>query len=1018
MSEEKKEGSGLAAAMPVTAMLAILAGMFLSSSLPYKDERPSVRPLQSNYSAVQDVEARLWQDPFAAIDGVAKCQISESHNPPSNVCDKKQLYYDSANDKDITILAVTLSGGSYQEAAEQRMRRRYAVLSALINQNFVPRDEQHIGYFQPYSKEILQKNVPFEWWSLPKSATNNARKLLLLWVDESSLLEQPATKLRKLLIEARPEIHPPSVWNPINYAVIGPNTSTILRDMLQEVECSSPIAVVNTDRCTGRTAKDTLGKINGQNIVYFSAGATASDNKLLEEFQTVKDETVSSYFKGKSVTLYRTTATDNDMMIRLTKELKLRHIDDKDHIVILSEGDTFYGRSMPDAFNEKWDDLWNKQDKNKTVHIYSYMRGLDGKLPDKGDKTGNTVEKKSDSKDKSSADNLIEVPEGQNQKDYLRRLAANIFALDQSLKNGEDKNGNQKGIAAFGILGSDVHDKLMILEALRQYFPHKLFFTTDLDVIYSHSSKLPQTHNLLVISPFDLMLRHELQDKIPPFRDSYQTAFFLATQTMLKYEQSIQYKQSIPDDWIDNHNLSPRLFEIGRSHIVPLPIDDDKIFSTHEDSTCSWTDWQPCDNNVQPPIIATYAFTSWYNSMLAILSVVVILPLVSWRVRKSIGSLWVYIVCIVGIIGLGVVIKKIWAFYIIQHDTEPFYWFEGVSIWPSQLLRLLIVLFVIVFFLWGNKRIGKMQEDLQARTSTNNHDVVFALPSSCSSIPVTDWWKLFFVSNWKGLFSTGFPDQLWKEYNSHCQRSVSTVRAVAHAVVFFVVAWLIIKINPPNVPMRGDTALTVNVLMIFMSVPLVILLTMWVVENALLCRQLITHLSAKPSQWNRTARVFAMRKNKIAPECVDDWLDIQLVVRLTETLQPLIWGPMVCLVLLVMARSPVIDDWDVPWQLRIVLITMLLYAVFAEICLQQGAERARNKAIAQLTSKIKVQRNRKHPNDIVINRIEAEIEGIKLLREGAFKPWYEWSLLRSFGGLGTLVILLQYLEGLWENGAL
>ncbi|NOS90234.1 MAG: hypothetical protein HOP34_17165 [Methylococcaceae bacterium] len=118
------------------------------------------------------------------------------------------------------------------------------------------------------------------------------------------------------------------------------------------------------------------------------------------------------------------------------------------------------------------------------------MRGLDGKLPDKGDKSAATVaEKKSDTKDKSDAAALIEPPEGQNQKDYLRRLAEHIADLDRQFKNKAD----DKGIAAIGVLGSDVHDKLMILEALRQYFPHKLFFTTDLDASYSHPAKRPLT---------------------------------------------------------------------------------------------------------------------------------------------------------------------------------------------------------------------------------------------------------------------------------------------------------------------------------------------------------------------------------------------------------------------------------------------------------------------------------------------------------------------------------------------
>jgi len=51
-----------------------------------------------------------------------------------------------------------------------------------------------------------------------------------------------------------------------------------------------------------------------------------------------------------------------------------------------------------------------------------------------------------------------------------------------------------------------------------------------------------------------------------------------------------------------------------------------------------------------------------------------------------------------------------------------------------------------------------------------------------------------------------------------------------------------------------------------------------------------------------------------------------------------------------------------------------------------------------------------------MKRIEAEIERIMMLREGAFRPWYELPLLRSFGGAGTLVVVLQYFAGVWGSG--
>ncbi len=1094
MAEEKKpENGGLTTTIPITVVLALLAGLVFTHSLPYQDERPSNRPLQTRYAAAQDVDTRLWQDPFAAVEAASEEMPSEKvvimatqNGKTLQVDATKQVANSSSHRRDqiyksdnitpqdkVTVLAVTLPGGPYQEAAEIRMRRRYAVLSALANKQAAPQDEEHIGYFHPDPKPkmALQKRVAFEWWSL----SDNKRKVLLLWVDESSLSRCPAAKLKELLMQASQENR-----DVFNYAVIGPNTSTLLRDMLKEVAGDKKNDLVNQCAANDGT-KTTLGEINRQTkIVYFSAGATASDEDLLKDIVLVpKCKIISQCLGAANVNLYRTTATDDAMMEILVKELDVRQVkphyndpdiiyllmhwlpeklgyhqdtkaEQEDHIVILSEWDTFYGRVMPDAFKNAWGKV-----NDDTVHIYGYMRGLDGKLPEQGDKAVSVAEKKSDSKDKSDTDVLIEFPEGQNQKDYLRRLTNSIIELDHDLKD----KGSKKGVAAIGVLGSDVHDKLMIMEALRQYFPHKLFFTTDLDAAYSHPAKQHQTHNLLVASAFDLKLHHELQGKIPPFRDSYQTAFFLATSMILK-----------------NNTIGmplPRLFEIGRSRTIPLPTADGNILQTQRDDVnelqCAVNNWSGCitdslplllgielsplapviqkTNNgkeslfslpekewpmfngvVQPRLFATSHFNWTVGGMIVVLIVVmmavIMLTFVSWQVRKQVQQLFNYSKSqpyfVIGgsviLLGFAYWLTRLWNIYMTQPDAEPFYWMEGVSAWPSQLLRLSAFLFALGFFVWGHKRILNMQRDFQVPPGDSRSG--FALPQYDQiNIAASD---VLFIGNWKVDEATAvYPNDLWKKYLGYCRSQGSICRVLLHGFVFVAVAWLLMVLSGlPGIPVRGAIALYGHYWVLGAAIISTIMLTLWVVENARLCERLIDNLSVKPSLWNRNAINWAIRDNKVAQECVSDWLDIKLVSCLTATLQPLIWGPVVCIFLLVMARSPVIDDWDLPWGLEIVFITLLLYAISSELFLQRGAKRARTKAIVQLTGKISVQRNRNRPDESAIKRIEAEIERIMMLRDGAFRPWYELPLLRSFGGLGTLVVVLQYFAGVWGSGSL
>jgi len=109
-------------------------------------------------------------------------------------------------------------------------------------------------------------------------------------------------------------------------------------------------------------------------------------------------------------------------------------------------------------------------------------------------------------------------------------------------------------------------------------------------------------------------------------------------------------------------------------------------------------------------------------------------------------------------IGLGVLLlladyqAHSWNEYITQSDAEPFYWLEGVSIWPSQLLRLSIVLFAWVFLWWGHMRIKKMQKELQAQEGNSNVCQTFSLPNGLpdalsKELPKLGYWDVLFIGH-------------------------------------------------------------------------------------------------------------------------------------------------------------------------------------------------------------------------------------------------------------------------------
>lgn len=1072
---DKPESKGLLGSLPVALILTLLAGFVFTYSVPYQDQRPSVsRPLKVSYQAAQDVDARLWQDPLEAVESVERTPASANAKDAVNTRDAGRIYqgdFIKAEDS-IHVIAVTLPGGPYQEAAEQRMRWRYAMLSALANRKAAPLDSEHIGYFQPADGIVLQKRVPFEWWSLAEQ-----QKILLLWLDESALFGRPAGKLKALLQEVRCAASGKTEQNPdFQYTVIGPNSSSVLDDMLHEKLTVKAKFAANSSPLN-------LEAIDGRLIQYYSAAATASDHDLLQglklcplssdyltetglalcrdsasnrEFlqrlkacssesacltkkgivlfrksqsdqaflQSLKScSSVSGCLSQHGLVLYRTTATDGQLMQLLVAELDKRWIqpgleaDDGDHVAILSEWDTVYGRSMRQAFTEAWG-------REQSVHDYSYMRGLDGVLPGRPAEGGSSKSTAGKGGDPSDQAALIEYPEGRNQKDYLRRLADKIAQTDQSLK----QQGFRRGIAAIGVLGSDVHDKLMILEALRQYFPHKLFFTTELNAIYNHPAKWKQTHNLLVASPFDLVLDDERQGGIPPFREAYQSAISFAAQLAL--EESPKYADLAK-------SLQPRLFEIGRHRAVPLSVN-------------------ATDTLEQAESLPRLSGRQWWLNMGLLVSGLLLIPLVSWRARNGLAAGVAYLVkhllpttlIVIAVGGAGVLLVDCWQHYLLLANAEPNDWLEGVSFWPSQWLRLTALLFAIAFFIWGRRRISAMQTLLQAREPGNDEgSAVFALPKydACVDPLQQHPCNVLFVGSWRAIGDSSqpylLPDQLWTMYLCYQNKKKlgirgSCLRILLHGLAFWVFAMLLVMWGDmPNTPARGDFAQIVNIALLCLAVPATIGLTMWVAQNGRLCERLISLLSEKPSQWNTEAREFAVRELKVARDCVEEWLDIQLVVVLTKTMQPLIWGPIVCTALLMLARSPAIDDWDTPWSLAVVFAVMLAYTISTEVLLQRGAEALRAKVIKLWNGLITARREQEDPDLAAISRIEQaldntdvlsleaysryiakEVDGIKVLREGAFRPWYEWPLLRSFGGFGSFVLLLQYLLEMMGGG--
>ncbi len=109
---------------------------------------------------------------------------------------------------------------------------------------------------------------------------------------------------------------------------------------------------------------------------------------------------------------------------------KTRPVSKPAHVMILSEWDTPYGRSLGATFSmqasgQSINEIIEQPEKRpRLIHSYRYLRGIDGQLP--GDQSKENQPREQGQKTQLGQDIAIEATEGLNQSDYLRRLAHKI----------------------------------------------------------------------------------------------------------------------------------------------------------------------------------------------------------------------------------------------------------------------------------------------------------------------------------------------------------------------------------------------------------------------------------------------------------------------------------------------------------------------------------------------------------------------------------------------------------------
>src|SRR5262245_52553006 len=640
MSREDDKGLPVSP-WPLLAVALVAAGVLvknvpLESARPSSDDLTAARPV-----GTQDVEARLWQDPLAVRAAAVpngtdvrkrhKFADEDPTHKPDSLVTQVELARGTTG---FELVGAMVVGGTHGEESEARRRTRYAIIQGLQARGWHPDDPSHIGYVWFDSRRdpndpraSLPEIVPYEWFARHEAVSSP--RLLVLWIEEDALGEKPVLALHRLARAVLCAGYFEGERDPAsgafdtkdcgqraaltNFAIVGPAASSTLRAIHREIQDRANEALP--------PYSDTV------NLAFFSSGATIA-NARLEGIGYGGNTSRKSFDKRAleyGVTLRRLTTTDDILARELADELVvLRGLASfKPYcgtLVVVSEADTAYGQAIGDDVTQAVADKCDGEEARPLPAIRKqYFRGLDGLLPRaRAKENGDSGDGREVSKRGKDELELRAAPkdraDGRSQFDYLRRLATELVERDT-----EERQQGRPGIRAVGILGNDVYDKLLILQALHGRLPNAVFFTTDLDARLVHPDQAPWARNLVVVSGYGLSLRDEFQGKAPPFRDSYQTGTYFSTLVALdpKLQAAFDHLASdetptstdtgtggsapehqprtLGEQWFE----SGQRFEIGRSRPVELTRGDERrrpkgTRQSRDDTGCADTEPAAC----------------------------------------------------------------------------------------------------------------------------------------------------------------------------------------------------------------------------------------------------------------------------------------------------------------------------------------------------------------------------------------------------------------------------------------
>lgn len=382
-------------------------------------------------------------------------------------------------------------------------------------------------------------------------------------------------------------------------------------------------------------------------------------------------------------------------------------------------------------------------------------------------------------------------------------------------------------------------------------------------------------------------------------------------------------------------------------------------------------------------------------------------------------------------------------------DGEPLSFFDGISIWPTEFIRLFCVFLAIYFILLSIQSINNNSKEI---------DQFIIMKRGNKGADITTNRSFEYISSAWCKYKSG-------EGNIMKCLGISAIFTACHLILGSGFLWIF---GQPYTPFRGDISKHADTCIMIISLVSMLFLTWFVINRIYYCRKFLMKITDSENNNQPLANMIMIDcfiKKDVEQKCRDrsechvknqvcldeydknlsgyilvKWLTLQMIAKRTVAIGKMVIYPFIIFALLLVARSSYFDHWGWTIPLIIVISGTIFITLYYAFVLFYDANTVRRFTIAALQDEQLKLLNIQIPSVLELNEYTIEhadaqrrfdekrarfieqksnyidhiISDLIDLKHGAFAPLGRnpifFAILAPLGGLGTISILPHLLR--------